>query len=71
MFTVKPEDHAMDHIRERTEKLLLNNEVRLMELLESIQYGVLYLVFGFALGVTLDYSFPSYNERVKIMASLS
>lgn len=55
----------MDHIRERTEKLLLNNEVRLMELLESIQYGVLYLVFGFALGVTLDYSFPSYNERVK------
>lgn len=65
MFTVRPEDHAMDHIRERTDKLFLTNEVRLMELLESIQYGVLYLVLGFGLGVTLDYSFPPYVERVK------
>jgi hypothetical protein len=65
MFTIKPEDHAMEHIRERSQKLFMNNEVRLMELLESIQYGVLYLVAGFGLGVTLDYSFPAYNERVK------
>lgn len=65
MFTVKPEGRAMEHIRERSEKLFLNNEVRVMELLESIQYGVLYLVFGFGLGVFLDYSFPAYNERVK------
>jgi hypothetical protein len=65
MFTIKPEDHAMEHIRERSEKLFLNNEVRFMELLESMQYGILYLVAGFGLGVTLDYSFPSYNEQVK------
>lgn len=65
MFTIQPEPHAMEHVRERTEKLLLNSDIRIMELLESIQYGVLYLVAGFGLGVTLDYSMPSYNEQVK------
>ena len=55
----------MEHVRTRTEKLLLNNEIRVTELLESIQYGVLYLIVGFATGVTLDYSFPNYNEQTK------
>jgi hypothetical protein len=55
----------MEHVKTRTQKLLLTNEVRVMELLESIQYGVLYLITGFALGVTLDYSFPNYNEQTK------
>ena len=65
MFSIRPENHAMEHVRERTEKLLLRNEIRVMELLESIQYGILYLVAGFAVGVGLDYSFPAYNERVR------
>ncbi len=65
MFSIRPADHAMEHVRTRTEKLLLNNEIRVMELLESIQYGVLYLLVGFATGVTLDYSFPNYNEQTK------
>lgn len=65
MFSIRPADHAMEHVRTRTEKLLLNNENRVMELLESIQYGVLYLVLGFVLGVTLDYSFPSFNEQTR------
>ena len=65
MFSIRPADHAMEHVRTRTEKLLLNNEIRVMELLESIQYGVLYLIVGFATGVTLDYSFPNYNEQTK------
>lgn len=65
MFSVRPADHAMEHVRTRTEKLLLNNEIRIMELLESIQYGVLYLVVGFVVGVTLDYSFPNFNEQTK------
>ena len=55
----------MEHVRTRTEKLFLNNEIRVMELLESIQYGVLYLVVGFITGVTLDYSFPNFNEQTK------
>ena len=65
MFSVRPADHAMEHVRVRTEKLLLTNEIRVMELLESVQYGILYIVAGFALGVTLDYSFPNYNEQTK------
>lgn len=65
MLTIKPEPRAVEHIRERSEKLFLTNEIRLMELLESIQFGVAYLLVGFAVGVTLDYSFPSYNERVR------
>ena len=65
MFTIRPEAHAMEHVRERTEKLLLRNEVRVMELLESIQFGVAYLVVGFGVGVGLDYSFPAYKENVR------
>lgn len=65
MFTIKPEQHAMEHIRERSGTLFLNDEIRLMELLESIQYGVLYLLSGFGLGVTLDYSFPAYREDIR------
>jgi hypothetical protein len=64
MFTIQPEPHSMEHIRERTEKLLLNNSVRVNELLESIQYGILYLIAGFGGGVILDYSFPAYNEQI-------
>lgn len=65
MLTIRPEDHAMDHIRDRTQKLMLNSDIRVMELLESIQYGLLYLIVGFASGVALDYSMPAYNEQVK------
>ncbi len=65
MFTVRPADHAMEHVRVRTEKLLMTNEIRVMELLESIQYGVLYLIVGFATGAALDYSFPNYNEQTR------
>lgn len=62
MFTLRPEKDAMEHIYTRTEKLLLSDEIRIMELLESLQYGALYLVVGFAVGVTLDFSFPNFNE---------
>lgn len=65
MLTIQPEDHAMEHIRERASKLLLSNEIRLMELLESIQYGFAYLITGFSFGVGLDYAMPHYNENIK------
>jgi hypothetical protein len=68
MFTLKPEPHAMEHIRERTEKLFLTNEIRVMELLESIQFGLAYLVIGFGVGVGLDYSFPYYDEKISTKA---
>jgi hypothetical protein len=64
MFTVKPDPRALEHVRERSQKLFLTNDIRLMELLESIQYGVAYLIVGFSVGVILDYSFPAYDEKV-------
>ncbi len=65
MWTIQPEERAMEHIRERSQKLLLSNEIRLMELLESIQYGFAYLIVGFGFGVGLDYAMPHYNEDIK------
>jgi hypothetical protein len=65
MLTIQPEERALEHIRERSEKLLLTNEIRLMELLESIQYGFAYMIVGFGFGVGLDYTMPHYNEDTK------
>lgn len=62
---IHPAPGAMDHIKERVASLLLFNEVRIMELLESIQFGLGYLVVGFFAGVILDYSFPKYDEETK------
>ena len=33
-------------------------------MLESVQYGVLYLFFAFLGGVGLDYIFPSFTEKI-------
>ncbi len=35
-----------------------------MELLETIQFGMGYLVVGFLAGTMLDYSFPHYKEDI-------
>ncbi len=36
------------------------------ELMESFQYGMLYIFFAFAAGVGLDYLFPVYDEKKPI-----
>jgi len=63
MSIIHPVPNAVKYIESRTEKLLRFNEVRIMELLENIQYGVGYIVTTFLAGVTLDYIFPLYNEE--------
>lgn len=64
-YPIRPEPGATDHIKERLESLFLFNEVRVMELLESIQFGLGYLIVGFFGGAFLDYSFPKYDEQTK------
>lgn len=59
-----PEKGYKQHIQERVRSLFLFNEVRVMELLETIQFGIGYLVVGFLAGTILDYSFPGYKEDV-------
>jgi hypothetical protein len=64
-FLIHPASGSMDHIKERVDSLFLFNELRVMELMESIQYGLGYLVLGFISGVVLDYSFPKFDEETK------
>lgn len=56
--------HAQEHIQERIRSLFLFDEVRIMELLESIQFGLGYLIIGFFAGTVADYSFPRYKEEI-------
>lgn len=63
-FPITPEKGYKQHIQERIRSLFLFNEVRVMELLETIQFGIGYLVVGFLAGTILDYSFPHYREEI-------
>lgn len=51
------------YIENRIDKLIRHDEVRLMELLESIQYGLGYFFVGFILGVLTDMLFPIYDPN--------
>lgn len=64
-FPIGPEKGFKQHIQERVRSLFLFNEVRVMELLETIQFGLGYLFVGFTAATILDYSFPSYKEDIE------
>ena len=63
-FPISPEPEYKQHMHERIRSLFLFNEVRVMELLETIQFGIGYLFVGFTAGTLLDYSFPSFKEDI-------
>ena len=63
-FPITPEKGYKHHIQERIRSLFLFNEVRVMQLLETIQFGIGYLVVGFFGGTLLDYSFPHFKEDI-------
>jgi hypothetical protein len=56
------------YIENRIDKLTRHDEVRLMELLESIQYGLGYFFVGFILGVASDMVFPVYDSKKDVWA---
>jgi hypothetical protein len=62
---ISPEKGYKQHIQERIRSLFLFNEVRIMELLETLQFGIGYLVVGFIAGTLLDYTFPHYKEDIE------
>ena len=64
ILPISPEPTYKKHVQERIRSLFLFNEVRVMELLETIQFGIGYLVVGFLAGTILDYSFPHYKEDI-------
>jgi hypothetical protein len=63
-FPISPEPDYKQHIQERIRSLFLFDEVRIMELLETIQFGIGYLFIGFGAGTILDYSFPHFKEDI-------
>lgn len=63
---VHPEKKALDHIEERVRSLLRFDMIRIMQLLESLQFGMGYLIIGFIIGISLDWSFPVYSEDEKL-----
>jgi hypothetical protein len=63
-FPITPEKGYKQHIQERIQSLFLFNEVRVMELLETVQFGLGYLFVGFGAGTLLDYSFPAFKETI-------
>lgn len=63
-FPISPEKDYKQHIQERIRSLFLFNEVRVMELLETIQFGLGYLFVGFTAATILDYSFPAFKEDI-------
>lgn len=59
-----PDKKASTYFQDRLEKLFRIDDIRIMELLESFQYGIAYIVICFFLGVGLDFLFPKYDEDI-------
>lgn len=62
MLPFGPDANATKYFEDRLGKLLRINDVRIMELLESFQYGIGYILICFFLGVGLDFLFPKFHE---------
>ena len=60
---ISPDVNSYTYFMDRLQKLFNLNEVRIMELLEVVQYGALYLITTFIAGVSLDYLFPKYDAK--------
>ena len=61
-FPIHPEKNAYEHINTHLKHLFNHDEARIMELLESIEFGLGYLGIGFIAGVFVDALFPVYDE---------
>jgi hypothetical protein len=61
-----PDKEAQSYFEDRLGKLLRINDVRIMELLESFQYGIGYILICFFLGVGLDFLFPKFDEETPV-----
>jgi len=59
------------YVENRLDRLSRIDDIRLIELLESIQYGLGYLFVGFFLGVGTDMIFPVYKPEKDIWTVFS
>jgi hypothetical protein len=63
MFPIAPAPNARKYFLKRLASLVQFDEVRLMQIFESIQYCLGYLVVGFLFGTILDSVFPKFEEE--------
>ncbi len=63
MFPFRVERGAGKHFRERLASLLSTSDIRIMQVLEILQYGVIYMALAFALGAGLELVFPRFDEK--------
>jgi hypothetical protein len=61
-----PEKGAGKTAARRLASLVRFDDIRIMQLLENIQYGVIYFILGFISGTALDTMFPMYDEKKPI-----
>jgi hypothetical protein len=62
----RPEPGAVKTFTKRFRSLINFDEVRVMQLLENIQYGVIYFALGFITGTGLDTLFPKFDEEESV-----
>lgn len=55
-------NNAWKHTMERIQSLFDMDAIRIMQLLESFQYGIGYIVVSFLAGCGVDLLFPNYDE---------
>jgi hypothetical protein len=60
---VSPDIGASKYFQERWTALTNLNEIRLTQIFEVIQYGLLYLGSSFIVAVSIDYLFPKYDTE--------
>jgi hypothetical protein len=65
-FPFSVEKGAARHFKERLASLMKMDEVRVMTLLEALQYSLLYALLGYLAGSGLDAVFPAFNEKKPI-----
>lgn len=65
-FPFSIEKGAARHFKERLASLLKMDEVRVMTLLEALQYSLLYALLGYLTGSGLDAVFPVFDEKKPI-----
>lgn len=64
MISIGPEPKAAEHFYDRLHKLTTFDTIRINDIFESTQYGILYAIAAFIVGGTLNLLFAPFSEKV-------
>jgi hypothetical protein len=59
----KLQDNVKEYMSKRVSNLVSTDNIRLMQVLELIQYSFLYFIVAFVAGTTMDNIFPDYDPK--------